>query len=79
MFLLGFLLGFLICLATVITSFFIWGKILPKYGRQMERIISKELNEFNESIKPESEIIYPNFDKEIFEREGSKPSDFIKE
>jgi len=78
MFLFGFLVGFLVCLASVITSFLVWSKILPKYGRQMERIISKKLNEFDEAIKPQSEIINPNFDKEIFEAEGSKPDDFLK-
>lgn len=77
MFLIGFFVGIFISLITIITSFFIWSKILPKYGRQMERIISKKLNEFDEYIKPQSEIIYPKFDKEIFEKEGSKPDDFL--
>lgn len=79
MFLFGFFVGFIVCQTIVITSFLIWGKILPQYGKTINRIIERKFDEYSDLLKGDTEIIYPKNEKEIFEAEGSKPDDFLTE
>lgn len=72
-----FLLGFLTCFIFFIVAYITIREIIFKYGKTFVKKIEAEIVRLEDSTK-DTEIIYPNYTQEIFNKENSNLEDLLK-
>ena len=78
MFIFGIIIGFLICLVTTVTSYFIVRELLIVYGKDMVRSIKSDISMLKEATSDTTAIVFPEIEKEVFLNKNSNLEDLIQ-
>lgn len=76
--LIGFLLGFTFCFICFFVAFIILREIIYKYGKPLTRKLENELRLMEDACIDGTQIIEPDYSKEVFNAEASTIEDLIK-
>lgn len=74
-FLLGFMLGLFFALGLLIMAYGIIGGVLFHYGKPIARKIEQSFSVFDEQLKDQTQIVYPNYTEAVFQKEDSTLED----
>ena len=74
-FLLGFIAGMIFLSLSLLLAYNILIEVLFRYGKPIARKIEHSFSVFDQQLKDQTQIIYPNYTEAVFNKEGSTLED----